>query len=104
MAAARAADHVIGWMDGMVQTRAVFWGLWRRLRMEVRGEAGEGVGGRDEAVTGAGGGGFELRSGEDAQGADVTGREMLLDSLLLGGWEFAVDVSADLVANEVFGG
>ncbi len=64
--------------------------------MELGGEAGEGFGWWGEALAGAGGGGFELRGGEDAQGAGVAGGEMLLDSLLLGGWEFAVDVGVEL--------
>ena len=55
------------------------------LRMELRGEASEGFGRWCEAMAGAGGGGFELRRRENAEGAGVAGGEMLLDSLLLGG-------------------
>ncbi len=72
-----------------------------RLRVELDGEAGEGVGWWCEAVSGARGGGFELRGGEDAQGADVAGGEMLLDSLLLCGWELAVDIGAELIGTEM---
>ena len=52
--------------------------------MELGGEAGEGFGWWREAMAGARGGGFEFGGGENAQGAGVAGREMLLDSLLLG--------------------
>src|ERR1700742_4970127 len=52
-------------------------------------------------MTGASGGGFELRGGEDAKGAGVAGGEMLIDSLLLGGWEFSVDEGAKLVRAEM---
>ena len=69
--------------------------------MELGGEAGEGFGRWGEAVAGAGGGGFELRRGEYAQGAGVAGGEMLLDSLLLGGREFAVDVGVEFVGIEM---
>ena len=62
--------------------------------MEVGGEAGEGFGGWGEALAGAGGSGFELRGGEDSEGAGVAGGEVLVDSLLLGGWELGVDVGA----------
>ena len=67
------------------------------IAMELGGEAGEGFGRWREALAGAGGGGFELRGGEDTQSAGVAGGEMLLDSLLLGGWEFAVDEGVERV-------
>jgi hypothetical protein len=69
--------------------------------MELRGEAGEGVGWRSEAIAGAGGGGFELRGGENAKGAGVAGGEMLVDSLPLGEWKFTVDEGADFVGVEM---
>src|SRR5260370_15291230 len=71
--------------------------------MEVGGEAGQGVGGWCKTMAGAGGGGFELGRGEDAQGAGVAGGEMLLDSLLLGEWEFSVDEGVECVRIEMFG-
>ena len=79
-----------------------------RLRMQAGGEAGKGFGRRREALAGARGGGFELRGGEDAQGAGVAGGEMLFDFLLLGGWEFGIDEGVECVRIEmgiqVFGG
>ncbi len=52
-------------------------------------------------MAGARGGGFEFGGGENAEGAGVAGGEVLFDSLLLGGWEFAVDVGAELVGIEM---
>jgi hypothetical protein len=69
--------------------------------MELRGETGEGFRWRGEAMAGAGGGGFKSCGGEDAKGAGVAGGEMLLDSLLFGGWKFSVDEGAELVGSEV---
>src|SRR5271170_4168453 len=66
------------------------------------GEAGEGFGRWGEALAGAGGGGFELRGGEDSQGACMAGGEVMVDSLLVGGWELGVDVGTELVGIEVF--
>ena len=57
-----------------------------RAAMKLCGEAGEGFGWWCEALASAGGGGFELRGGEDTQRAGVAGGEMLLDSLLLACW------------------
>ena len=69
--------------------------------MELGGDAGEGFGWWGEALAGTGGGGFEFRGGEDAQGTNVADGEMLFDSLLLGEWEFAVDEGAELVRSEM---
>jgi hypothetical protein len=68
--------------------------LLLRLRTELGGEADESFGRWGEALAGAGGGGFELRGREDAQGAGVAGGEVLLDSLLTGGGKFSVGVGA----------
>jgi hypothetical protein len=54
-----------------------------------------------EAVPCTGGGGFELRGREHAQGAGVAADEMLLDSLLVGWWKFAVDERANVVRIEM---
>jgi hypothetical protein len=70
--------------------------------MNVGGEAAQGLGWRDEAVAGAGGGGLELSGREHAQSAGVATGEMLLNPLLVSGWEFAVDERANLVGIEMF--
>ena len=77
--------------------------LVRLVGMELCGEPGEGIGRWGEALASAGDRGFELRGREDAQSAGVAGGEMLLDSLPLGGWEFAVDEGVEGRGADVFG-
>ena len=67
------------------------------------GEACEGFGWWGETVAGAGGGGFDLHGGEDAQSTGVAGGDVPFDSQLLGGWEFTVDEGAELVGIKMFG-
>jgi hypothetical protein len=46
-------------------------------------------------------GGFEVRSGQNAESAGVASGEMALDLLLVGGREFSVDVGVELVGAEM---
>ena len=65
------------------------------MRTKLRGEAGKSFGRSGEALRRARGGGFELRGGEDMQGALVALGEMLLNAFGLDGWKFAVMVLHD---------